>query len=394
MARRHSSDEIAFSSDSFLDIVANMVGILIILIVIAGVRVSRAPVVLPVIENTYDLAALPHPDFSDPPIVQQIIVADPQVVGELTDPEPPVETPFVSTPPPKPAPEPEPIPVFPPLPELHPPADLVMTAKDLGAELERLQAAQSGEEQQFQELQTSQRALVEALQQQRSEVAMLTQQVDSMSQTSQEVTTELRSRQLAVSQAQQRLAQVQSAESPTKELKHQMTPVSKVVTGKEVFFRLAENRVSYLPMMELAELQAQDLQRRRTALLVGQLYQGKVGPAQGYELAYIAQLEERSFAEELGGGRRVGISWMLRPHVTLHTESVDEALRPGSRFMQALADAGPTATVTFWVYPDSFEIHRRLKQYAEETGYWIATRPMPFDVPIAGTPDGSRSRAQ
>lgn len=44
MSRRSRRDEIGFGSDSFLDIIANIVGILIILIVIAGVRVSQAPV--------------------------------------------------------------------------------------------------------------------------------------------------------------------------------------------------------------------------------------------------------------------------------------------------------------------------------------------------------------
>lgn len=50
MARRyakHSDNTEGFGSDSFLDIVANIVGILIILIVIVGLRVRNAPVVDP-----------------------------------------------------------------------------------------------------------------------------------------------------------------------------------------------------------------------------------------------------------------------------------------------------------------------------------------------------------
>ena len=43
MSRRTRNDEIELGSDSFLDIIANIVGILIILIVIAGVKVSRQP---------------------------------------------------------------------------------------------------------------------------------------------------------------------------------------------------------------------------------------------------------------------------------------------------------------------------------------------------------------
>ena len=45
MTRRSSrrTDEFGFGSDSFLDVVANIVGILIILIVMVGVRVKNAP---------------------------------------------------------------------------------------------------------------------------------------------------------------------------------------------------------------------------------------------------------------------------------------------------------------------------------------------------------------
>ena len=44
MSRRRTSDDIEFGSDSFLDIVANIVGILIILIVVAGIKASATPI--------------------------------------------------------------------------------------------------------------------------------------------------------------------------------------------------------------------------------------------------------------------------------------------------------------------------------------------------------------
>ncbi len=41
---REKGDDIEFGSDSFLDVVANIVGILIILIVVAGIKAGAAPV--------------------------------------------------------------------------------------------------------------------------------------------------------------------------------------------------------------------------------------------------------------------------------------------------------------------------------------------------------------
>jgi hypothetical protein len=49
MSRRHSGEN-EFGSDSFLDVLANMVGILIVLVVIAGIRVVRGPDLPPPVE--------------------------------------------------------------------------------------------------------------------------------------------------------------------------------------------------------------------------------------------------------------------------------------------------------------------------------------------------------
>ena len=43
MSRRTQRPELEFGSDSFLDVVCNIVGILIILIVVVGVRLQRQP---------------------------------------------------------------------------------------------------------------------------------------------------------------------------------------------------------------------------------------------------------------------------------------------------------------------------------------------------------------
>ncbi len=45
MGRRAQTSELGFGSDSFLDVICNIVGILIILIVIVAVKVERQPIV-------------------------------------------------------------------------------------------------------------------------------------------------------------------------------------------------------------------------------------------------------------------------------------------------------------------------------------------------------------
>ena len=68
MSARHRG-ELQFGSDSFLDVVCNIVGVLIILLVMAGMRANQQPVVLPAdVTSTPDVISEPAvPVESAPP---------------------------------------------------------------------------------------------------------------------------------------------------------------------------------------------------------------------------------------------------------------------------------------------------------------------------------------
>src|SRR5262245_9287580 len=57
MARRHESDHEAGNDSSFLDVITNCVGILIILVIVVGQRAKNAPVLQTAREATDKLAA-------------------------------------------------------------------------------------------------------------------------------------------------------------------------------------------------------------------------------------------------------------------------------------------------------------------------------------------------
>jgi hypothetical protein len=76
-------------------------------------------------------------------------------------------------------------------------------------------------------------------------------------------------------------------------------------------------------------------------------------------------------------------------------ETIDDALQTGSRLRVELAGRLPRETViTVWVYPDSFEAYRRLKEALFEEGFLTAARPLPEGVLVGASPRGSRSSAQ
>ncbi|MEX2119499.1 MAG: hypothetical protein WD847_07880 [Pirellulales bacterium] len=76
-------------------------------------------------------------------------------------------------------------------------------------------------------------------------------------------------------------------------------------------------------------------------------------------------------------------------------EPLAEALAPRSEFRTALAALDPRrTTVTLWTYPDSFAAYRALKEDLYGRGFAVAGRPLPQGQFIAGSPQGSHSAAQ
>ncbi len=92
---------------------------------------------------------------------------------------------------------------------------------------------------------------------------------------------------------------------------------------------------------------------------------------------------------------RIGVTnWTIVPDHDLKAEPAETALSLGSKFIRTLQTAEPGTTLTFWVYPDSFKLYRRLQQFAHNEGFTVAARPLPFGIPIAGSPNGTRSAGQ
>jgi len=181
-------------------------------------------------------------------------------------------------------------------------------------------------------------------------------------------------------------------------LRHRLNPIGREVHGQELHFRIAGGRVAKVPIEELVEQLKPHIERQKEWIAKYHRQQGSVGPIDGFSMEYIVERQELSVLEELRAGAqmmRISVTgWKAVPEPSLVTESADEALRPDSRFMQALHLADKRTTLTFWVYPDSFEAYRKLQDAAHAEGLSVAGRPLPPGVPIAGSPSGSRSSSQ
>lgn len=380
---RRKSNEPGFNSDSFLDIVCNLVGIMIILILVAGLRVSRAPVQPldsePAPAAPVAIDAQPEPD----PELSAINATELSKWLELAPAAPLID----SESPPEPPPAEE------------PPEDLIAQTEELRRLVDRCKQRQA----EFKNREDAARRnradadrqlkhLAESLSSARSESRNARKQAE-------EAALEVQQLERQAAQLTSKLAALADEQAAPQVLRHSVTPVSRQVSQKdELHFRLSGNRVAVVPLEALAEALKFRMQRNGDLFLRVNRYEGTAGPVEGFLMRYVIEKQKPSVIEELrSGGSFVRIQlayYELEAGPDAVTESVDQALTPGSRFLSALARARPGTSLTFWVYPDSFDLHRALQEYAHEARFDVAARPLPVGVPIAGSPNGSRSVAQ
>src|SRR5262249_44924647 len=99
---------------------------------------------------------------------------------------------------------------------------------------------------------------------------------------------------------------------------------------------------------------------------------------------------------EANANYRYGLSgWEVEPIAPVRGEPANRALAPGSEFRQIADALDPhQSVVTFWVYSDSFDLYRQLRDYLYDRDITVAGRPLPDGVPITCSRRGSVSRGQ
>jgi hypothetical protein len=187
-----------------------------------------------------------------------------------------------------------------------------------------------------------------------------------------------------------------------KRLLRYRTPVSEPVHSEELLFECYRGRVTFIDIAALLADVKKGFEEKGKQLRTSWQVED-VTPAVGtFRLHYVIA-RDRELLDSVGSGPppsagayRYGLSeWQLEPVALTRGESLSAALGPGSEFRQIIdgIDAQETA-VTFWVYPDSFEIFRRLRDVLYERNVVVAGRPLPDGVPIASSRRGTLSRGQ
>lgn len=181
-------------------------------------------------------------------------------------------------------------------------------------------------------------------------------------------------------------------------IEHLPTPMAKTVFGHEYHFRLAGGRLTYLPWDDFVERLKADVPQRIHRLKDQSSFTETVGPLDGFVMRYTVKKVERTL--QSGGAvstqQRAELDrFVIEPVAEPIGEPLERALQPNSDFRDRIDRLEPAkSTITVWVYPDSYHQFRDLKRMLFERGFLAAARPLPEGHPIGASPDGSRSAAQ
>ena len=223
--------------------------------------------------------------------------------------------------------------------------------------------------------------------------------IEGQSQQSQELALRLSELQNQVAEVDHQCVVVESAPTPPITVESYPTPIGRTVDGREVHFQLRNGRLTYLPLDVLSQSFQADARRNLDKLRDQAELTETMEPESGFRIRYTIERHEVT-PEESGRTGRAGAYVRVKlveflPISDDLGEAVDEALGDGSQFHMILADRrNRDATVTVWVYPESFEAFRKVKQDLYRLGFPVAARPLPEGVPIGASPEGSKSTAE
>lgn len=191
---------------------------------------------------------------------------------------------------------------------------------------------------------------------------------------------------------------LESSATEHQTIEHYPTPIAKTVFSDELHFRLRYGRLVHVPMDELIELMKDEWQETARKLDVSSETLETVGPVGDFRLQYQLRAEQVKTATSYGELTRRTPQFTRFVMVPI-SESIGEplsvALRDNSMFRRMVDASNPArTTVSVWVYPESFAEFNELKRWLYQRGFKTACWPLSKNSPISGGPSGYRSTAQ
>lgn len=183
--------------------------------------------------------------------------------------------------------------------------------------------------------------------------------------------------------------------APTENIVHTPTPIVRGRIKKSLHLRLEDGRVAIVPLERLEKLTddrglggvQRDLRRQDGV--------ARLGPVDGFEL-YFVVITGMSPPGPRGIRRPIVFpAGEIRPGEGFVDYPIEQALEPNSAISSALKSVSPSDTaVTLWLYPDTAGNYRTLQQGLRNRGFAVDLRLLEEGTHIAFGPNGRDTTAQ
>ncbi len=353
--------------DSFLDIVANLVGILVILIMVIGVRAreaSQSQVAAEPSTSSAQTLIIPMPEETGPVVSLNQHRAVEEQIAQLSDSMQTAKSNSISA---------------------------NRDVQEIDARIKDIERRAYVEEEERNRLQLLVSMSEKSLEERRKKLAQDQQTDLATSQQVDESRVELAS-------LEQQIAAIEANTGDTKILEHHPTPIAKTVFGAEDHLQLMDGRVAYVPINEMTAMLRRDAENKMWKLGNTSQVTELIGPIDGFRMKYTLERRQKRVMTPDGARLRKIVElkrFVMVPESPELGEPISVAILAGSQLEHRLAVINPSeTTITVWTYPDSFASFRELKSYLNAKGYIVAARPLPEGYPIGGSPDGTKSAAE
>jgi hypothetical protein len=352
---QHAEEDDALpGQDSFIDVVCNMVGILIVLVVVVGIRATAAK--------------SPPTGAEDAPLAatSASFRATNQSLGELRNTE----------------------------------LQVLQAQREIAEAVERVEdfAAQSS----LVDAQRQQLSLIKAAVE--KEIKDRRAKLSDDGRRQFDVQREIAEAEIKLHQLTQEQIAVAARPADVEQLECVPTPIAKEVDGDAVYILLKNNRLAVVPVDKLmAEVDRRGPDYLRNGLSHRNYAEEVFGPVGGFRMRLV--IARRDSNNRLPGAPHdpqspvqpaMQMIAAFMPVSDTVGQTVEQALLPTSNFMAALRAKRTAAPVVFaWVYGDSYAELRTLKRELWKTGTPLALRPVPDGEPIGiATHGGYRAAVQ
>jgi hypothetical protein len=207
--------------------------------------------------------------------------------------------------------------------------------------------------------------------------------------------TRLTAAQRALDDVTQEQVGLMSRAAEVEVIENKPTPIARRSTGKMLYMQLRDGHLAVLPFKEVEEELAADFRGNLWRLREDRAFARSIGPFNGFRVRYYA--ERRSARTRIGASadmdQRGDVTMLTRfefiPVDSPIGETVEEALQPGSELQEHLRRFPPdTGVLAIMVFPDSLADLHRFKKKMYDAGYSIAEAPIPNGQWISFTTQG------